>query len=187
MRKPPFPRAVPHRFSRERWAAVGACGVLALGHATRAAVDAHHLAYLAVLDALSSAAAVGVGAQLLFVDDSISWWSAGGVASLLAAGSVVTLTVGFPGTNPVGLGTASAVTLLASVAVLGATATRWVQAHNTERYVGRDVHPVGTGHAGALTRRVRPRIPRNARLVARAQPETARAREARPDPARPAA
>ena len=42
MRKPPIPRAVPHRLPRERWATAGACGVLALGHATRAAVDAHH-------------------------------------------------------------------------------------------------------------------------------------------------
>ena len=94
MRKPPIPRAVPHRLQRERWAAVGACGVLVLGHAARAVVDAHHLAYLSVLDVLAIAAALGAGAQLVLVDDAISWYSAVGLASLVAAASFVSLTVG---------------------------------------------------------------------------------------------
>lgn len=97
MRKPPIPRAVPHQRPRERWATAGACGVLALGHATRAAVDAPHAAYLSVLDTLGVAAAVGVALQLTLVDDELSWLSAGGVAILLGAASVVALTVGLPG------------------------------------------------------------------------------------------
>ena len=64
MRKPPIPRAVPHRLQRERWAAAGACGVLAIGHTARVAVDAHHLAYLSVLDVAAIVASIGAGVQL---------------------------------------------------------------------------------------------------------------------------
>jgi hypothetical protein len=97
MRKPPIPRAVPHRRPSERWLTAGACGVLALGHATRAAVDAPHAAYLAVLDTLGLAAAVAVAVQLWYIDDELSWLSAIGVSILLGVSSVVALTVGLPG------------------------------------------------------------------------------------------
>ncbi len=97
MRKPPIPRAVPHRRPSERWLTAGACGVLAFGHATRAAVDAPHAAYLAVLDTLGLAAAVAVAVQLWYIDDELSWLSAIGVSILLGVSSVVALTVGLPG------------------------------------------------------------------------------------------
>ena len=74
-----------------------ACGVLALGHATRAAVDAPHTAYLSVLDTLAVAAALGAALQLALVDDDLSWLSAGGVALLLGTLSTVGLTVALPG------------------------------------------------------------------------------------------
>jgi len=99
MRKPPIPRAVPHQRPSERWLTAGACGVLALGHATRAAVDAPHAAYLSVLDTLGLAAAVAVAVQLWYIDDELSWLSAIGVSILLGLSSVVALTVGLPGAN----------------------------------------------------------------------------------------
>jgi len=122
MRKPPIPRAVPHRPPRERWATAGACGVLALGHATRAAVDAQHVAYLSVLDTLGVAAAVGVGLQLAYVDDALSWLSAGGVAVLLGLAGLVALTAGFPGASPTRYPLLSVVTLGASVFVIAESA-----------------------------------------------------------------
>jgi hypothetical protein len=73
--------------------------VLALGHATRAAVDAPHAAYLSVLDVLGVAAAIGVALQLARIDDELSWLSASGVALLLGLASAVSLTVGLPGSS----------------------------------------------------------------------------------------
>src|SRR5690242_4342315 len=122
MRKPPIPRAVPHQSPRERWATAGACGVLALGHATRAAVDSQHAAYLTVLDSLGVAAAVGVGAQLVLVDDALSWFSAACVAALLGASAIVTLTIGFPGSSPTRYAVLSIVTIAASAFVIAESA-----------------------------------------------------------------
>jgi hypothetical protein len=162
MRKPPIPRAVPHRSPRELWATAGACGVLALGHAARAAVDAPHAAYLSVLDSLGVAAAVAVGAQLLAVDDPLSWFSAAGVAALLGASAIVALTVGLPGSDPTRFAAVSLITIAASAFVI------------VEALL-------------ALTRpellRTRPR----AHHAARARRGTARAPGAHRDPARPAA
>jgi hypothetical protein len=162
MRKPPIPRAVPHRSPRERWATAGACGVLALGHAARAAVDAPHAAYLSVLDTLGVAAAVGVAVQLLAIDDPLSWFSAACVAALLGASAIVALTVGLPGSSPTRFAAVSLITIAASAFVI-------VEA------------------ARALTRpeplRTRPREHR----AVRARRGTARAPAAHRDPARPAA
>ena len=162
MRKPPIPRAVPHRSPRERWATVGACGVLALGHATRAAVDAPHAAYLSVLDALGVAAAVFVGVQLLAIDDPLSWFSAASVAALLGASEVVALMIGLPGSSPTRFAAVSLITIAASAFVI-------VEA------------------ARALTRPERLRIRPRAHRAVRARRGTARAPGARQDPARPAA
>jgi len=162
MRKPPIPRAVPHRSPRERWATAGACGVLALGHAARAAVDAPHAAYLSVLDSLGVAAAIGVGVQLLAIDDPLSWFSGACVAALLGLSAIVALTVGLPGSSPTRFAAVSLITIAASAFVI-------VEA------------------ARALTRpeplRTRPRAHR----AARARRGTARAPGAHRDPARPAA
>ena len=162
MRKPPIPRAVPHRSPRERWATAGACGVLALGHATRAAVDAQHAAYLTVLDSLGVAAAIGVGVQLLAIDDALSWFSAACVAALLGLSSIVTLTIGFPGSSPTRYAALSIVTIAASLFVMAVSAL-------------------------ALMRPERPRTRPHVPLVARARRGTARAPATRRDPARPAA
>src|SRR3989442_7851650 len=118
MRKPPIPRAVPHRSPRERWATAGACGVLALGHATRAAVDAPDAAYFSVLDALGVAAAVFVGVQLLAIDDRLSWFSAECVAALLGASAIVALTIGLPGSSPTRFAAVSMITIAASAFVI---------------------------------------------------------------------
>ena len=181
MRKPPIPRAVPHRLQRERWAAAGACGVLVLGHIARAVVDAHHLAYLSVLDGLAVAAAAGAGAQLAIVDDAISWCSAGGVAALVAAGSLVSLTVGFPGTNPAGIDALPLILLVASAVVLVATADRWSEQRRVERRDGSRAHP------SRATRRAHLRRLQPAHHAVRALRGTERARRAHRDPARPAA
>jgi hypothetical protein len=181
MRKPPIPRAVPHRLQRERWAAVGACGVLALGHAARAVVDAHHLAYLSVLDVLAIAAALGAGAQLVLVDDAISWYSAVGLASLVAAASLVSLTVGFPGASSTRLNGIPLMLLLASACVLVTAGFRWVEQHRVTRDEVYAAHPAG------LTRRARLRRPQPAPHAARAPRGTGLVRRARRDPARPAA
>jgi hypothetical protein len=182
MRKPPIPRAVPHRSPRERWATVGACGVLVLGHAARAAVDAPNLAYLSVLEAFAAAAALGVGLQLAFVDDAIAHMSAAGVAALLAAASIVSLTVGFPGSDPDGLGRlVPLITLVASAYLLFASAAALFELREHDRERAWAVHP------SASTRRVHPRRLRLSHLAARAPRGTARAPEARRDPARPAA
>lgn len=181
MRKPPIPRAVPHRLQRERWAAVGACGVLALGHIARAVVDAHHLAYLSVLDVLAIAAAAGAGAQLALIDDAISWCSAAGVAALVAAASLVSLTVGFPGTNPTGLGAVPGILLVISVGVLLATADCWSERRRVARRDGSSAHPARAMRQAHL-RRLQP-----VHHAARALRGTERARRAHRDPARPAA
>ena len=181
MRKPPIPRAVPHRLQRERWAAAGACGVLAIGHTARVAVDAQHLAYLSVLDVVAIFACVGAGVQLTLIDDDISWGTAAGVAVLAAAGSLVSLTVGFPGTSPTGIGVVSVVILAASACVLLAVALRWAGAQRSARAGISETHPA------VATRRAPLRTPRNARLAAPARPGTERARRAHRDPARPAA
>lgn len=179
MRKPPFPRAVPHRQSRERWAAAGSCGVLAIGHAMRAAADAHHLAYLSVLDVVAIVAALGAGLQLLLVDDLISWWSAAGVATLLGAVSLVTMTVGFPGRPAAGLLAEPAISLCASGAVIVAALVRGNRAYAVRR--DGDSEP-----RAAVTPPARLRTLLPARHVARAPRGTERAREAHRDPARPA-
>ena len=162
MRKPPIPRAVPHQRPNERWATAGACGVLALGHATRAAVDAPHAAYLSVLDTLAVAAAVAVVLQLVFVDDDLSWLSAGGVALLLGAASLVGLTVVLPGTRATRYPILSVVMVAASAFVV----------FEALRALRRP----------ELLRRRRPVPP-----AARARRETERAPAARRGPARPAA
>ena len=181
MRKPPIPRAVPHRLQRERWAAAGACGVLALGHATRAAVDARHLAYLSVLDLLAVAATLGAGLQLTLVDDAISWYSAAGVAALVGAASLVSLTVGFPGTDPTGLGTVSLILLVVSAGVVVAASMRWADHRRNTRDGASDADP------DRVTRPAHLRTRRLAPLVGRAPRGRARARRARRDPAHPAA
>jgi len=181
MRKPPIPRAVPHRPPRERWAAAGACGVLVLGHATRAAVDSQHVAYLTVLDSVGVIAAAGVGVQLALVDDAISWYSAAGVAALLGSASIVSLTVGFPGTNPQGLSIVGLVSLVASVFVV----YQAVAVLTERRRLGRDA--ASAGHPSAATRPGHLRRPRPAHHVARARQGTAPVRATRRDPARPAA
>jgi len=162
MRKPPIPRAVPHQRPSERWATAGACGVLALGHATRAAVDAPHAAYLSVLDILAVAAAVGVMLQLVLVDDDLSWLSAGGVALLLGVANVVGLTVALPGTGGTRYPGLSIVMLGASVFVVVASlrALRRPEPLRTQQ----PVHP-----------------------AARARRETEPARATRRGPERPAA
>jgi peptidoglycan/LPS O-acetylase OafA/YrhL len=162
MRKPPIPRAVPHRRPGERWTTVGACGVLALGHATRAAVDAPHAAYLSVLDVLAVAAAIGVVLQLAFVDDELSRLSAGGVAVLLGAANIVGLTVALPGTHETRYPLLSLV-MLATSAFVVFEALR------------------------ALRRPERLRTRQIALPAARARRETAPAPAARRDPERPAA
>jgi hypothetical protein len=181
MRKPPIPRAVPHRRRRERWAAVGACGVLVLGHAARAVVDAHHLAYLSVLDVLAVAAALGAGAQLLLVDDAISWYSAVGLASLVATASLVSLTVGFPGANSTGWAGVPLILLLASACVLVTAGLRWAEQRHMTRDEARAVRAAG------VTRRARLRRPPPALRAERAPRGTGPVRRARRDPARPAA
>ena len=181
MRKPPIPRAVPHRLQRERWAAAGACGVLAIGHAARAAVDAQHLAYLSVLDVLAIAAAIGAGLQLALVDDSISWCTAAGLAALVGAGSLVSLTVGFPGANRTGIDAVSLVVLLASAYVVLATGIRWAERRRVERDGTCESHPA------SATRREHLRTPRPVHLAGQAPRGMARARRATRDPARPAA
>jgi hypothetical protein len=162
MRKPPIPRAVPHRRPGERWTTVGACGVLAFGHAARAAVDAPHAAYLSVLDLLAVTAALGVVLQLVFVDDDLSWLSAGGVAVLLGAANVVGLTIALPGTNATRYPLLSFVMLAASAFVV----------FEAQR---------------ALRRPERLRTRQTAPPAARARRETAPAPAARRDPERPAA
>jgi hypothetical protein len=179
MRKPPIPRAVPHRLQRERWAAAGACGVLAIGHTARVAVDAHHLAYLSVLDVVAIFASVGAGMQLALIDDDISWGTASGVAILAAAGSLVSLTVGFPGTDPAGIGVVSVIVLAASVCLLAAAGIRWAEARRAARAT--------PTHPAAATRPERPRTPPTARRVGPARRGTERVRRAHRDPARPAA
>ena len=141
MRKPPIPRAVPHRPPREHWATVGACGVLALGHATRAAVDSHHVAYLSILDLLGVAAAIGVGIQIALVDDGVSRVLAAGVAALLGAASIVSVTIGFPGAAPAGFGLVPLVTLAASAYVLGASLVTHLVRRRTERGHAPARHP----------------------------------------------
>ena len=162
MRKPPIPRAVPHRRPSERWMTVGACGVLALGHATRAAVDAPHAAYLSVLDTLAVAAALGVVLQFLLVDDDLSWLAAGGIAVLLGAANVVGLTIALPGTHETRYPFLSVVMLAASAFVIVAAVR-------------------------ALRRPGRLRTRQTAPLAARARREMAPAPAARRDPERPAA
>ena len=181
MRKPPFPRAVPHRPPREHWATVGACGVLALGHATRVAVDSHHVAYLSILDLLGLAAALGVGIQIALVDDGISRVLAAGVAALLGAASIVSVTIGFPGAAPDGFGLVPLFTLAASAYVLGASIVGHVARRRTERDHASARHP------SAPTRRAHLRTRRLAHRVVRAPRGTAPARGARRGPARPAA
>jgi hypothetical protein len=185
MRKPPFPRAVPQRKPRECRVAVGACGVLALEHATRAAVGRPAI-YLSLLDLLAFAAAAGVGAQLALVDDAISWLAAASVAVLLGSASIVAAAGGLPGANG-GLG-GPLVSVLASVSVLAAAAVHGHRVRDAGRPRGTSAETSRADHpAAAATRPGRPRTPRPARLVARARQGTARARAARPDPARPAA
>lgn len=162
MRKPPIPRAVPHRRPSERWATAGACGVLALGHATRAAVDAPHAAYLSVLDTLALAAAVGVAVQLACIDDELSWLSATGVAMLLGVSSVVALTVGLPGASATRYPALSVVMLAACAFVIASSAR-------------------------AVRRPALPRRLRRAHPVARVRRGTARGPAARRGPERPAA
>lgn len=181
MRKPPIPRAVPHRLQRERWAAVGACGVLALGHAARAVVDAHHLAYLTVLDVLAVAAAIGAGLQLLLVDDAISWYATAGLASLVATASLVSLTIGFPGASSTGLSGVPLILLAASACALVTAGFRWAEQPRVTRDETYTAHPAG------VTRPERLRRPPPEPLAAQAPRGTGRARRARRDPARPAA
>jgi hypothetical protein len=141
---------------------VGACGVLALGHVTRAAVDVPHAAYLSVLDVLAVAAALGVALQLLVVDDDLSWLAAGGTALLLGAANIVGLTVALPGTNETRYPLLSFVMLAASAFVV-------VEVLRALRRPGR-------------LRTQRPALP-----AARARRETAPAPAAHRDPERPAA
>ena len=181
MRKPPIPRAVPHRPLRERWAAAGACGVLAVGHATRAVVDAQHVAYLSVLDGLCGAAAIAAAVQLARVDDEISWGSAAGVAALLGTATIASLTLGFPGMGAVAFGPAATVTLAACAYVLFRSTVVLLERRRDHRVVSLLDHP------SVATRRERLRTPRPARLAARARRGTAPAPAARRGPARPAA
>lgn len=181
MRKPPIPRAVPHRLPREHWATAGACGVLVLGHTTRAVVDVRHLPYLSVLDLLAAAAAIGVGAQILLVDDALARIAAAALAALLGAASIVSLTVGFPGSDADGLTALPLITLAASVYLLVTSIVALFELRRADRV------RAAAGHPSASTRPVRLRTRRLSLLAGRAPRGRAPAPAARRDPARPAA
>ena len=181
MRKPPIPRAVPHRLPRERRATAGACGVLVLGHVTRAVVDARHLPYLSVLDLLAVAAAIGVAAQIFLVDDAFARISAAALAGLLGAASIVSLTVGFPGSDADGLTALPLIMLAASAYLLGTSIVALFELRRADRA------RAAAGHPSAATRPVRLRTRRPSLLAGRAPRGRARVPAAHRDPARPAA
>jgi hypothetical protein len=181
MRKPPIPRADPRRLPREHWATAGACGVLVLGHAARAVVDVRQLPYLSVLDLLAAAAAIGVGAQIFLVDDALARISAASLAALLGAASIVSLTVGFPGTETNGFAAIPLITLAASVYLLVTSIAALFELRRTNR------ERAASGHPSASTRPVRLRTRRLSLPAGRAPRGRARDPEARRDPARPAA
>jgi len=118
MRKPPIPRAVLHRDSRGRRLGAVACGALAAAETLRVVTATTHVAYLAVLLGLGTAAAAAAGVQLLLVDDAISWTCAVAVAIVLSACEIVLRTVGFPGVATPTFDLLGAVALTASAVVI---------------------------------------------------------------------
>ncbi len=165
MRKPPVPRAVPHRGSYGRLVAIGACGVLAAVHATRAVIEVGDVAYVAVLLTLGAAGAAAAAIQLSIVDDAISWACTAAVATVLGGSNVVALVAGLPGTSSNGVSAGDAIAIGSAVLALAVWAAR-----RTE--VSRPQHP---------------RTPRLELHVRRALRGTELARGAPRGPARPAA
>ena len=95
--------------------------------------------------------------------------------------SLVSLTVGFPGTNPSGLGAVPLLLLITSAGVLIVTGVR------RDRQRGGRAQTRVRRIPTRATRPARPRTPRPAHRAARARRGTAPARRAHRDPARPAA